>query len=280
VNVQSVLKAAESVARENAAEATLWEARLLLAHSAGHGRPLALDPREELPAEVESLFRRLWERRVSGVPVQHLVGEWDFFGRPFIVDGRALVPRPETELLVETALREAPDAKRVLDLGTGSGVIGVTWLLERPGSRVVAVDASIGAVALASENARRHGVTSRLELCASDWTSAIADGARFDVALSNPPYLASGDAPGLSPTVRDHDPAAALFSGEDGLDAIRRLLEILPRHVAPGRPFVFEIGAGQAASVEQEVAARPAWRLERIVADLAGIPRIAVARRA
>jgi release factor glutamine methyltransferase len=156
----------------------------------------------------------------------------------------------------------------------------VTWLLERPGSRVVAVDASIDALALASVNARRHGVADRLELCASDWTSAIADGASFDVALSNPPYLPLGDAPGLSPTVRDHDPAAALFSGEDGLDAIRRLLDVLPRHLVPGRPFVFEIGAGQASLLEREVAGRPAWRLQKIVADLAGIPRIAVARRA
>ena len=280
MNVASVLEAAEGVARRNAAEATPWEARLLLAHSVGHGRPLALDPREELPAEVESLFRHLWDRRVSGVPVQHLVGEWDFFGRPFAVDARALVPRPETELLVETALRETPDARRALDLGTGSGIVAVTWLLERSGSRVVAVDASTDALALASVNARRHAVADRLDLCASDWTSAIADNASFDVALSNPPYLPLGDAPGLSSTVRDHDPRAALFSGEDGLDAIRRLLDVLPRHLAPGRRFVFEIGAGQASALERELAARPAWRLERIVPDLAGIPRIAVARRA
>jgi release factor glutamine methyltransferase len=280
MNVRSVLEAAEGVARENAAEATPWEARLLLAHSVGHGRPLALDPREELPAEVESLFRHLWDRRVSGVPVQHLVGEWDFFGRAFTVDARALVPRPETELLVETALAEAPGAGRALDLGTGSGIVAVTWLLERPDSRVVALDASTDALALASVNARRHGVADRLELCASDWTSAIGDNAIFDIALSNPPYLPLGDARGLSHTVRDHDPAAALFSGEDGLDAIRRLLDVLPRHLAPGRPFVFEIGAGHGSPLEREVAARRAWRLEKIVPDIAGIPRIAVARRA
>lgn len=280
MNVASVLEAAEGVARRHAAEATPWEARLLLAHSVGHGRPLHLDPLQELPPETEILFRTLWERRVSGVPVQHLVGEWDFFGRPFRVDARALVPRPETELLVETALREAPDAIRALDLGTGSGIVAVTWLLERPGSRVVALDASTDALALAAVNARRHGVADRLELCASDWTSAVADGWSFDIALSNPPYLPLSDAPGLSPTVRDHDPAAALFSGEDGLDAIRRLLDALPRHLAAGRTFVFEIGAGQASPLEREVAERPAWRLENIVADLAGIPRIAVARRA
>jgi len=280
MNVRGVLEAAEGVARRHAAEATPWEARLLLAHSVGHGRPLHLDPLQELPSEAETVFRELWQRRVSGVPVQHLVGEWDFFGRPFTVDPRALVPRPETELLVETALTEAPGAGRALDLGTGSGIVAVTWLLERPGSRAVAVDASTDALALASENARRHAVAGRLHLCASDWTSAIAAGASFDIALSNPPYLSLGDAPGLSPTVRDHDPAAALFSGEDGLDAIRRLLDVLPRHLEPGRPFVFEIGAGQAAAVGREVTARPAWRLEKIVADLAGIPRVAVARRA
>ena len=279
MTVRERLLDAESRARHAGSDATGWDARILLAHAAGHGKPLLLDPRGELPGETDARFRELWERRLSGVPVQHLVGEWDFFGRAFLVDSRALVPRPDTELLVETALAEAPEARRVLDLGTGTGILAVTWLLERPKSRTVAVDSSTEALALALANARRHGVTGRLELFAGDWTSALSPSAIFDLAVSNPPYLALSDRADLSPTVRDHDPSAALFAGEDGLDAIRRLLDHLAAHLAPGSPFLFEIGVGQSSGVAREVAARAAWRLDRIAPDLAGIPRVAVARR-
>jgi release factor glutamine methyltransferase len=273
------LSEAESLARRAGSDATGWDARLLLAHAIGHGKPLALDPREPVPAADASHFRELWGLRISGVPVQHLLGEWDFFGRPFFVDSRALVPRPETELIVEIALAEVPAARRVLDLGTGSGVLAVTWLAERPESRAVAVDVSTGALALARANGMRHSVLDRLELVAGDWTSALSDRGTFDLAMSNPPYLATGDAAALSPTVRDHDPAQALFAGADGLDAIRWLLEDVLPHLASGAPFLFEIGAGQADFVEREIAAHDAWRLDRIVPDLAGIPRVAVARR-
>lgn len=273
------LSEAESLARRAASDSTGWDARLLLAHAVGHGKPLALHPRDEVAEAAASTFEELWDRRISGVPVQHLLGEWDFFGRPFFVDSRALVPRPETELLVETALLEAPVARRVLDLGTGSGILAVTWLSERPESRLVAVDVSIGALALARANASRHSVLDRLELVAGDWTSALSDRGTFDLVMSNPPYLAIGDAADLSPTVRDHDPGQALFSGADGLDAIRRLLQDVPPHLASGSPFLFEIGAGQADTVSREVEAHDAWRLRGIVPDLAGIARVAVLRR-
>jgi release factor glutamine methyltransferase len=142
------------------------------------------------------------------------------------------------------------------------------------------VDASIEALGLARSNARRHAVDDRLDLAAGDWTTALSRGTHFDLAMSNPPYLALGDATDLSPTVRNHDPAAALFSGEDGLDAIRRLLDCLPPYLAPDASFLFEIGAEQSFGVEREFETRAAWRLDRIVPDLAAIPRVAVARRA
>jgi release factor glutamine methyltransferase len=279
VTVWKRLTEAESRARSAASDATPWEARVLLAHAVGHGKPLALDPREEISTDTALRFEDLWERRVAGVPVQHLLGEWDFFGRPFFVDSRALVPRPETELLVETALAEAGGARHVLDLGTGSGILAVTWLLERVESRAVAVDLLADALALARSNAERHGVAERLGLVAADWTSGLSSLAAFDLAMSNPPYLALGEASNLASTVRNHDPAAALFAGADGLEAIRRLLDEVPAHLAPGAPFLFEIGAGQADAVTSEVAARDFWRLDRIVPDLAGIPRVAVLRR-
>jgi release factor glutamine methyltransferase len=279
VKVAERLSDAESRARRAGSNATGWDARVLLAHAVGHDKPLALDPRGEVPAGAASRFEELWERRLSGIPVQHLLGEWDFFGRAFFVDARALVPRPETELLIETALAEAPGARRVLDLGTGSGILAVTWLLERADSRAVALDVSLEALALARANAVRHAVIVRLDLFAGDWTSALPTGPLFDLAVSNPPYLALSEAAELSTTVRDHDPARALFAGADGLDAVRRLLDEVPAHLESGAPFLFEIGAGQAERIAREVARRDAWRLDRIVPDLAAIPRVAVLRR-
>ncbi len=269
-------QAADRVAETNA-DATDWDARLLLGHAMGGAPPLALDPRLQVDPVVASRFSEFWEKRLVGVPVQHLIGEWDFYGRPFRVDGRALVPRPETEILVEQALREAGGAKRVLDAGTGSGIIAITYLLERPEATAVALDISLDALALARQNAARHGVLPRLSLLASDWLSALGSG-RFDMVLSNPPYLALGESPNLPPTVRDHDPRRALFAGADGMTAIRQLLATAAAYLEPGGVLVFEIGFGQGEAVRSEILARPVWRFVRIESDLEGIPRICIAR--
>ena len=277
MTIKELLDGAAGRAVAAKADASLWDARLLLAHALGGVSPLALDPRQSLDEDVVLRFGRLWERRLENVPVQHLIGEWDFYGRTFRVDGRALVPRPETEVLVELALREAPGARRVLDAGTGSGIIAITYLLERPGSRAVALDISVDALALARQNASQHGVADRLALVASDWLSALS-ASTFDVILSNPPYLAIGESPHLPPTVRDHDPRRALFAGDDGLAAIRQLLATAAPFLAPGGLLVFEIGFGQAEAVRSEILARPIWRLLKIEPDLEGIPRICLAR--
>lgn len=277
MTVGEALRSAADLSRGGDADATPWDARVLLAHALGGSNPLGLDSRRELEPAAAERFRRLWEERLSGVPVQHLVGEWDFFGRPFRVDGRGLVPRPETEVLITEALREAPTFRRALDAGTGSGILALTLLLERPGSTAVALDASPPALALARANARRHGLLGRLSIVGSDWLTALS-GTRFDLVVSNPPYLTLAGEEGLSPTVRDHDPRMALFSGEDGLAAIRRLLDEVPEYLEPGAPFLFEIGFRQSGLVEREVATRP-WDLLRIQPDLSGIPRIVVLRR-
>ena len=278
MTAREILEAAAELARFSASEATPWDARILLAHAMGGSSPLSLDPRRQVEPGAQARFDALWERRLGGTPVQHLLGEWDFFGRSFTVDRRALVPRPETEVLVAAALRESPAARRVLDLGTGSGVLAITYLLERPESRAIALDASLEALALARANAARHGVLERLGLAASDWLAAL--GTRpFDLALSNPPYLAFSESASLPRTVREHDPAKALFAGEDALAAIRHLLNELPRLLEPGAFFLFEIGYGQSEAVEEEVRARHRWRFQRIEPDLDGIPRVAIARR-
>jgi len=244
----------------------------------GGTSPLSLDPRRQVEPDAHARFEALWTRRLEGTPVQHLLGEWDFYGRAFTVDRRALIPRPETEILVAAAIREAPAARRVLDCGTGSGVLAITYLLERPGSRAVALDASLEALTLARANAGRHGVLPRLDLAASDWLSALAC-RPFDLALSNPPYLAFSEGASLPKTVREHDPARALFAGEDDLAAIRHLLNELPPLLLPGAFFLFEIGYGQSEAVEEEIRNRHRWRFQRIEQDFDGITRVAIARR-
>src|SRR5262249_43031076 len=205
--------------------------------------PLAISPRAELNAPTATRFGELWAQRLSGTPVQHLIGEWDFYGRTFRIDPRALIPRPETEVVISAALREAPDARRVLDAGTGCGILAITWLLGRPASRSGAPDApvealaparatAVGTGALARENAGRHGVLPRIDILASDWLSATRP-PPFDLVVANPPYLSASGAVDLSVTVREHDPERALFSGEDGLEAIRHLLDEIPAYRAP-----------------------------------------------
>lgn len=278
MTIQELLESATERARSARSEATPWDARLLLAHVVGHTNPLALPPGGEVSESVCGRFEELWSRRLTGTPVQHLVGEWDFFGRPFKVDERGLVPRPETEVLVLQAIGVAPRARRILDLGTGSGILAITLLKELPAARVLALDASVEALALAQENARRHDVLPRLMLAGSDWLTAYA-GPRFDLVVSNPPYLARSEARSLSKTVADHDPALALYGGDDGLESIRCLLEAVPRVILPDAPFLFEIGFGQARDVEREVQRHPEWRLDTISTDLSGIPRVTRLRR-
>jgi len=278
VTTGEILRAAAESAAAAGSDASPWDARLLLAHSLGGLSPLALDPRQTHDEALAARFFGLWGRRVAGEPVQHLIGEWDFYGRTFRVDKRALIPRPETEVLVSQALKAAPDARRALDAGTGSGIIAITYLLEQPAASAAALDISLDALALARENASRHGVLGRLSLLASDWLSALGP-VQFDLVMSNPPYLAIGEAPHLPPTVRDHDPRRALFAGDDGMAAIRQLLATVPAVLAPGGLLVFEIGFGQSEAVRSEILTRPAWRFVGIEDDLEGIPRICLVRR-
>jgi release factor glutamine methyltransferase len=256
---------------------TLRAARHLLAHLLGARSSLGLWPETAVPEEAARRFEELRPRLLRRTPVQYLIGEWDFFGRTFRVDERALIPRPESEHLVEEALRETAAPRRILDMGCGSGILAVTLALEFPGSRVVGVDLSLDALALSRENALRHSVGSRSAFLASDWAAALG-GAKFNLAVANPPYVALADRGSLSPGVRDFEPPEALFAGQDGLTEIRRLLDELPGRLEAGAPFLFEFGFGQRDAVAEEVRRRGRWALSRIVEDLAGIPRVAVLR--
>ncbi len=225
---------------------------------------------DDVPEPAALSYGQLIRRRADRIPVAYLLGRREFHGRTFAVDPRVLIPRPETEHLVEAVLNCTEDGARVLDVGTGSGCIAVTVALERPASRVVATDLSPGALAVAAANCRRHGVEDRVRLVRADLLSALRPGA-FDVVVSNPPYIDIGEWPSLMPEVRDHEPPEALFAG-DGLDFYRRLLAA-GGILQAGQRLLLEIGKGQLEAV-RDLAERGGLDVEWVVADLAGIPRV------
>lgn len=224
--------------------------------------------------EVDA-YRALIRRRGEGEPVAHLTGSREFWSRPFIVTPDVLVPRPETELVVERALalagaRDRP--LRILDLGTGSGAIAVALAGELPAAQVTAVDVSPAAVQVAERNAAAAGVAARVRVIVSDWTAALDPDDRFDIVVSNPPYIPTAEIAGLTPEVQ-HDPGLALDGGVDGLDAFRRLVGEAARVVLPGGALLCEVGAGQAPAVAALFAAAGFVAVGRF-ADLAGIERV------
>ena len=225
---------------------------------------------EDVPEPAGVSYGQLIRRRADRVPMAYLVGRREFFGRGFHVDPRVLIPRPETEHLVEAALDCTGAGSRVLDLGTGSGCIAVTVALERPDASVVATDLSLGALAVAAGNCRRHGVEGRVLLVRADLLSALRL-RPFDVVVSNPPYIDTGEWHSLMPEVRDHEPPEALFAG-DGLDFYRRLFGAGGRFGA-GQRLLLEIGKGQVDGV-LELAREAGFVLEGVIADLAGIARV------
>jgi release factor glutamine methyltransferase len=216
----------------------------------------------------------LVKRRGAREPLQHVLGTAEFHGRTFACDKRALVPRPETEQLVELALEIAKDkpAATILDIGTGSGVIALTIALELPSATLHATDLSPDALALAAENATRHALTDRLVFHQADLFPP--DDARFDLIIANLPYIPAEEIASLSPEVR-HDPASALDGGADGLDLIRRLIETAPDRLAPGGALLLEIGLGQADAVNTLLSARK-FRDISVRPDYQNIPRFAV----
>lgn len=255
------------------------EARLLLAHVMGKPAAWLLAHDEQtLPAETLAAFQALLQRRAAGEPVAYLLGRREFYGRDFSVSPAVLIPRPETEFLVEFALKKvgAGDTATILDLGAGSGCIAITLALECPGAQVTAIDASPAALAVAQENARRLAPQATVRFLASDWFSALA-GERFDLIVSNPPYIAAAD-PHLAQGDLRHEPRTALASGADGLDAIANIIALAPEHLTPGGGLWLEHGYDQAAAVRALLAAAGFTAIEQH-RDLAGIVRISGGRR-
>jgi len=253
------------------------DAEVLLAHVLSIDRQLlVLRVQEPLAPELAARFEALLARRLQREPTAQLVGVREFWSLPFRVDRRVLIPRPETELVVETALAVAPGATRVLDVGTGSGVLAVALARELPRARVVALDRSPGALAIARENVQQ--LAPRVRLVCGDLLAAIAS-CTFDLVVANPPYVPTAEIARLAPELRDYEPRLALDGGADGLAVIRALLAEVPRVLLAGGWLVFELGAGQAGTVVQEAARETVWGPARVVRDLAGIERVMALQR-
>jgi release factor glutamine methyltransferase len=246
--------AAARILREAVIATPELDARLLLRHATGLTQEdLLARPESMLAPESAARLEAAIARRVVREPVSRIIGMREFYGREFLVDRHTLDPRPDTETLIEAALetverngwREKP--LRLLDLGTGTGCILLTLLAELPKAHGIGTDVSEGALALASENARRLGLESRAGFAAADWLDGIEG--EFDLVLANPPYVASGEIVGLAREVRYYDPLLALDGGADGLDGYRRIAAKASGILRPGGHLMVEIGASQADAI-------------------------------
>ncbi len=256
-------------------DAGATDARFLLLHALGiTGSELMLHGERPIGPDGAAKLADALRRRLSGEPVARIVGAWEFWSLPFRLSPDTLVPRPDTETVVETALAALPDRKgapRILDLGTGSGCILVALLSELPNAFGIGLDRSLPALRTARGNAEANGVGERAAFLAGDWCAALAG--RFDLIVSNPPYIATDAIAGLSAEVRLHDPAAALDGGADGLDAYRIIVAAAGSLLAPGAPLVLEVGATQADTVAA-LGLAAGLAQAYVAADLAGHARV------
>jgi release factor glutamine methyltransferase len=249
--IGSLVKWATDDFRTRGIENPRLDAELIVAHALGMDRTRVIieSLRPLDPAEL-SMLRELVKRRRAHEPVAYLRGYREFYGLSFRVDGRVLIPRPDTEALVEVALARTEHVSlsmRQLDLCTGSGCVAIAMARQRPTARVLATDLSADALAVARENAYRLGAYN-VAFREGDLFASVPPGARFDVVTANPPYIASGEIAGLSADIRDFEPRLALDGGPDGLDVVRRIVAEAPSCLEPGGVIALEIGAGEAAS--------------------------------
>ncbi|WP_305042109.1 peptide chain release factor N(5)-glutamine methyltransferase [Geoalkalibacter sp.] len=279
-DVWTVLRVLEWTAgyfRERGIESARLDADLLLAKTLGVDRVgLYLRYDQPLNAEELRLFRARVARRARREPLAYILGEVEFWSLAFALTPDVLIPRPDTEVLVEEALARGPEEARVLDVGTGSGAIAVSLAVERPAWQVAALDVSPAALAVAQGNAHRHQVAERLRFLQGDLARLPQE--EFDLIVANPPYIPSADLAGLMPDVRDHEPHLALDGGPDGLAAYRALAAQAPSRLRSGGSLLVEIGQGQEQAVGELFTRAGLQGLFRR-ADYAGIIRVVGATR-
>lgn len=254
------------------------DAELLLEHVTGLNRAQFLaSPERELPVQAAWSFQQLVKRRMQGEPIAYIRGQQEFWSLLFEVSSAVLIPRPETELVVERALAFFAEDRevQVLDLGTGSGAIALSIASERRKARITAIDQSKDALAIAARNAARLQLAN-VRFIHSNWYSALDANAQFDVIVSNPPYIAFDD-PHLDPMVRRHEPSAALISGATGLEAVQAIVIGARRHLTVGGALILEHGWQQAADV-RSLLVRHGFSHVRSHADLASHERVTEGR--
>lgn len=268
--IGAVLRRGTMALREAGIEDAALEARLLLAHALGERREALLDRGRLIETER---FDQHLARRLTREPLAFITGEQGFWSFDLAVSPATLIPRPDSETLITAALAHASQVRRILDLGTGTGCLLLAALAVFPGSTGIGIDLSPEAAGLAAGNAARTGLSDRAGFLAGDWDRAIR--ARFDLVLSNPPYIPQGDIGALMPEVARHEPATALDGGADGLDAYRALLPRLRALLTPNGIAVLELGHGQDEAVPA-LAAVFGLRVVALHRDLGAIPRALV----
>lgn len=283
VTIAMALRDASERLRRAGVANDLLDAQTLLATTIGVERTwLIVNFREPLAEEAQGRYARLIERRTAGEPLQYIVGRQEFFGLDFEVGPAVLIPRPETELIVEEVIRlmeeERREAPTIIDVGTGSGCLAVAIAREVPRARVIALDISPAALAVAQRNARRNGQEERIRFVASDLLSALVDEPLASIIVSNPPYIGIDELPELQREVRDWEPLTALTDFADGLSFHRRLLGESPSRLLPGGYLICELGYRQGATVAT-LASTAEWESPRLLEDLQGIARTLVVRR-
>ena len=256
------------------------DAELLLLHTLNLPRTILFtDPTRNLTPTQLHLYRESITRRLTLEPIQYIIGTQEFYGLALRVTPAVLIPRPETELLVEAALQRLPPDRplRIADIGTGSGAIAIAIATHLPQAHLTALDLSPEALAIAHRNATTHHVADRIRFLHSDLLTAVPHSEPpFDAILSNPPYIPTSDLPSLHPQVRDHEPHTALFAGPTGLDIYSRLIPQAYAALSPGGLLALEIGHGQSSAICHLLAD---WYDSLILKDLQQIPRVALARR-
>lgn len=260
------------------------DAEWLLASALGTERlQLYLKYDRPVGPEEREAFKRLLRRRACREPLQYILGRAAFRELELVADPRALIPRPETEVLVEEVLAWAKDRKSglgtVMDIGTGTGAVSVSLAVEGVCERIVATDISEGALEVARLNAQRHGVEALLDFRRGSLFEIVDSGETFDVIVSNPPYVATGERASLQPEIRDWEPSEALFAGDDGLDVIQPLIAEAPEHLIDGGLLALEVGLGQAERVTRQIDDSGRFERARVRRDLGGLPRIIMAER-
>ena len=260
-----------------------WEAELLLRHALGWTREhLLAHPDDPVQAEASGLFFQLVERRRGREPLQYVVGTQEFWGEEIRVTPAVLIPRPETEGLVEQVIaHHRGSSSRIVDVGCGSGCIAIALAKELPDAEVYATETSPPALAVARENAQRRGIGERILFYQGDLLQPLFDKGlqnKFEAVVSNPPYIADEEMESLTPEIREYEPRMALAAGKDGLDVIRRLLPEAEVLLTKGGRLFLEIGKGMEAQLKQLLSkTKLTW--EKTVPDLQGIPRIVVAKK-